>query len=64
MTNLLHEKPADPKAEVLKMLQTMQKKNMQRIDPHNKQLYQFENKFLNQRDFESIFDSYDVLNIQ
>ena len=64
MTNILHEKPVDPKAEVLKMLQTIQKKNFAKQDPHNKQLYQFQNQFLNQRDFESIFDSYDVLGIQ
>ena len=64
MTNLLAEKPADPKSAVIKMLETMKKKNYAKTDPFNKQLYQFENQFLQQEDFESIFDSYDVLNIQ
>ena len=41
MTNLLNEKPADPKAAVLKMLKSMQRKNFSAVDPHNKQLYEF-----------------------
>ena len=63
MTNLLNEKPANPKDSVLKMLESLKKKDFSRVDPHNKQLYQFESQFLQQEDFESIFDSYDVLNI-
>ena len=64
MTNLLNEKPDKPKEAVLQMLQAVQKKNYQIKDPHNKQLYEFKHQFLQQEDFESIFDSYDVLNIQ
>ena len=64
MTNVLQDKPADPKAAMLKMLSSLQKKQFNKTDPHNNSLYQFQGQFLNTEDFESIFDSYDVLQIQ
>ena len=64
MTNILNEKPADPKQAILKMLQSIQKKQFNKTDPHNNSLYQFQQTFLTTEDFEAIFDSYDVLQIQ
>ena len=64
MTNILNEKPADPKAAILKMLQSIQRKQFNKQDPHNNSLYQFQSQFLTTEDFEAIFDSYDVLQIQ
>ena len=64
MTNILNEKPADPKAAILKMLQSIQRKQFNKTDPHNNSLYQFQSQFLATEDFEAIFDSYDVLQIQ
>ena len=64
MTNILNEKPAEPKAAILKMLQSIQRKNFKKEDPHNNALYQFSQPFLTTEDFEAIFDSYDVLSIQ
>ena len=60
MTNILNEKPADPKAAILKMLQSI-KKDLKWWDPHDNSLYQFQSTFLTTEDFEAIFDSYDVL---
>ena len=64
MTNILNSKPSDPKAAILKMLQSTQRKQFKKMDPHNNSLYQFESQFLTTEDFEAIFDSYDVLQIQ
>ena len=64
MTNILNEKPGDPKAAILKMLQSIQRKQFSKLDPHNNSLYQFQSQFLTTEDFEAIFDSYDVLQIQ
>ena len=63
MTNILSEKPADPKAAILKMLTSIQRKQFNQTDPHNNSLYQFQSQFLTTEDFEAIFDSYDVLQI-
>ena len=63
MTNVLNEKPEDPKAYILKLLQQIQKKG-QSSDPHDKSLYDFQQQFLQEEDFEAIFDSYDVLGMQ
>ena len=63
MTNILNEKPADPKQAILKTLQSIQKKQFSKEDPHNNSLYQFQSTFLTTEDFEAIFDSYDVLQI-
>ena len=63
MTNILNERPEDPKGAVLKMLQSLRKKNFKAEDPHNDNIYEFAEPFLDQEDFEAIFDSYDVLNI-
>ena len=64
MTNLLNERPEDPKAAVLKMLQSLRKKDFKKEDPHNENIYEFAEPFLEQEDIEAIFDSYDVLGIQ
>ena len=64
MTNILNEKPADPKAAILKMLQSIKRMQYSKTDPHNNSLYQFNTQFLNTEDFEAVFDSYDVLQIQ
>ena len=64
MTNILNEKPANPKAALLKMLRSIERQQYSKTDPHNNSLYQFESQFLTTADFEAIFDSYDVLQIQ
>ena len=64
MTNILNEKPADPKAAILKMLQSIKRQQFNKTDPHNNSLYQFQTQFLTTDDFEAIFASYDVLQIQ
>ena len=64
MTNILNERPEDPKAAVLKMLQQLKKKDFKKEDPFNNNIYEFAEPFLDQDDFEAIFDSYDVLGIQ
>ena len=63
MTNILNDKPENPKAAILKMLQSIQRKQFSQTDPHNNSLYQFQTQFLTTEDFEAIFDSYDVLQI-
>ena len=64
MTNILNEKPANPKAALLKMLRSIERQQYSKTDPHNNSLYAFESQFLTTADFEAIFDSYDVLQIQ
>ena len=64
MTNVMNERPDDPKAAILKMLQSLRKKDFKKEDPHHDNIYEFQEPFLDQYDFEAIFDSYDVLNIQ
>ena len=46
------------------MLQSIRKKDFKKDDPHNENIYEFSEPFLDQDDFEAIFDSYDVLGIQ
>ena len=60
----MNDRPENPKVAILKMLKSLQRKNMGNFDPHNKTLYQFESEFLQEEDFEAIFDSYDVLGMQ
>ena len=49
---------------MLNMIPPDYQQNVNKSDPHNKQIYEFKHQVLSQEDFESIFDSYDVLNIQ
>lgn len=59
----MYYRPPDAKLYIVQSL-----KNIQRVaqqDPHSNQLYSLpEGPFLTTEDFESIFDSYDVLGIQ
>ena len=41
MTHILNERPADPKAAILKMLQSIKKDWAAKHDPHNNSLYKF-----------------------
>ena len=62
LTNILYYRPPDAKLYIVQSL-----KNIQRVaqqDPLSNQLYSLpEGPFLTTEDFESIFDSYDVLGI-
>ena len=68
LTRILDERPPDAKQHIIEYLKTAHKAPLD--DPNSRKLYQFQDQegnidtFLTQEDFESIFDSYDVLNIQ
>ena len=68
LTRIMDERPQDAKAHIIEYLKTVQKQRSE--DPHCQKVYQFQDQdgnidtYLTQEDFEAIFDSYDVLNIQ
>ena len=68
LTRILDERPHDAKSHIVEYLKTVQKH--QSNDIHCQKLYQFQDQegnidtYLTQEDFEAIFDSYDILNIQ
>ena len=68
LTRILDERPQDAKTHIVEYLKTVQKQRSN--DPHCQKVYQFQDQdgnidtYLTQEDFESIFDSYDVLGIQ
>lgn len=64
MTNVLNERPPDARQYILDSLKTLQKADFQKDDSLNKNLYKFQEQFLKQEDFEAMFDSYDVLQVQ
>ena len=64
MTNVLHERPVDARSYILNSLKSIQKHDYSREDPHNKNVYKFQEPYLKEEDFEAIFDSYDVLGVQ
>ena len=61
LTNFLHKKPEDPKAAVLEYLQGIKKVDASKNDPHNLNIYEMQEQFLQEEDFEAIFESMDVL---
>ena len=61
LANVLLKKPEDPKQAVLDYLRTLKHVNYKQSDPHNTNIYEMEEKFLNEDDFEAIFESMDVL---
>ena len=64
MTNILQERPVDARQYLLDSLKSLQKQDFSKEDSLNKNIYKFNEQFLKLEDFEAIFDSYDVLNIQ
>jgi len=66
MTNMLHKRPMDdPKQFVLETLKSIHKEHhVGKEDPLDKNIYRFDQSFLERADFEAMFDAYDVLNIQ
>ena len=64
MTNVLHERPADARKYLIDQLQVLQKTDFSKEDAFNVNKYKFGDSFLKMEDFEALFDSYDVLNVQ
>ena len=64
MTNILQERPEDARQYLLVSLKSLQKQDFSKDDALNKNIYKFSEPFLKLEDFEAIFDSYDVLNVQ
>ena len=68
LTRILDERPQKAKAHIIEYLKTVQK--VRNDDPLCQKVYHFQDQegrvdsYLTQEDFESIFDSYDILNIQ
>ena len=68
LTRVLDERPQNAKYSICEYLKSVQKQP--KTDPHSQRVYQFQDAkgecetYLNQDDFESLFDSYDVLGIQ
>ena len=68
LTRMLEEKPNNPKEYIIECLKQVQK--TENNDPLCQKVYNFVDQdnqidtYLTQDDFESIFDSYDILNIQ
>ena len=68
MTRILEERPSDVKSFIVDYLQHVHK--VPNTDPHCQREFHFQDPkgeadvYLNQDDFESLFDSYDVLGIQ
>ena len=68
LTRVLDERPQNAKYSICEYLKQVQKQPQ--TDPHSQRVYQFQDSkgecetYLNQDDFESLFDSYDVLGIQ
>ena len=60
LAKMLFAKVKDPKAELLKQLKNIQKIK-QNSDPHDPTIYHLGEPLLDEKDFESIFDSLDVL---
>ena len=69
LTRILIKQPDNAKQHIIEYLKLVRK--VPSTDPHSQKVYQFmmdgdetTNSYLNQEDFESVFDSYDVLGIQ
>ena len=68
LTRILDERPQDARYNIIEYLKTVKK--VPSNDPYCQKVYQFQDQkgtsdsYLTQEDFESIFDSYDVLGIQ
>lgn len=64
MTNVLQERPADARQYILASLKALQRHDASKEDPLNRNLYKFQEQYLQQEDFLAIFESYDVLGVQ
>lgn len=64
MTNVLQERPADARQYILQSLKSLQRHDASKEDPVNRNLYKFQEPYLQQEDFLAIFESYDVLGVQ
>jgi hypothetical protein len=68
LTRILEERPENAKAHIIGYLESVKK--VKSNDPHCQKVYQIQDEknvadnYLVQEDFESVFDSYDVLSIQ